>query len=113
MSRNLFARGNSIEGQLKQSVPLPGQPERPYQQFITERPTFASDNLLAELTEGGAKVRATPLAQQRGFLANLLISFAPILLLLGFYVWMFRRQQGAMAGILGANRNGWIPRPST
>jgi cell division protease FtsH len=101
----LFARGDSIEGQLKKAVPLPGQPDRTYQQFTTERPTFASDNLLAELTQGGATVRATPLAQQRGFLTNLLISFAPILLLVGFYVWMFRRQQGAMAGgLLGGGK---------
>jgi cell division protease FtsH len=101
----LFARGDSIEGQLKKAVPLPGQPERTYQQFTTERQTFASDNLLAELTQGGATVRATPLAQQRGFLTNLLISFAPILLLVGFYVWMFRRQQGAMAGgLLGGGK---------
>ena len=94
----LFARGDSIEGQLKKAVPVPGQADRSYQQFTTERPTFASDNLLAELTDGGATVRATPLVQQRGFLTNLLISFAPILLLVAFYVWMFRRQQGAMAG---------------
>jgi cell division protease FtsH len=94
----LFARGDSIEGQLKKAVPVPGDMDRTYQQFTTERPTFATDNLLAELTEGGATVRATPLAQQRGFVTNLLISFAPILLLVGFYVWMFKRQQGAMGG---------------
>jgi cell division protease FtsH len=101
----LFARGNSIEGQLKKAVPVPGETDHSYQQFTTERPTFASDNLLAELTDGGATVRATPLAQQRGFLTNLLISFAPILLLVAFYVWMFRRQRGAMAGgLLGGAR---------
>jgi cell division protease FtsH len=100
----LFARGDSIEGQLTKAVPLPGQPDRTYQQFTTERPTFASDNLLAELTDGGATVRATPLVQQRGFLTNLLISVAPLLLLVGFYVWMFRRQQGAMAGLLGGGK---------
>ena len=50
-------------------------------------------------------MRATPLVQQRGFLTNLLISFAPILLLVGFYVWMFKRQQGAMAGgLLGGGK---------
>ena len=76
-----------------------------YQQFTTERPTFATDDLLSELTQGGATVRATPLVQQRGFLTNLLISFAPMLLLVGFYVWMFRRQQGAMGGgLLGGGR---------
>ncbi len=101
----VFARGDSIEGQFRKAVPLPDEPNRTYQQFTTERPTFATDNLLAELSDGGATVRATPLVQQRGFLANLLISFAPILLLVGFYVWMFRRQQGAIAGgLLGGSR---------
>src|SRR5687767_6858181 len=101
----LFARGDSIEGQLKKPVAIPGRQDGNYQQFTTERPTFASDDLLTELTEGGATVRATPLVQQRGFLTNLLISFAPILLLVAFYVWMFRRQQGAMAGgLLGPGR---------
>ena len=100
----LFARGNSIEGQLKKAVPVPGQEGRTYQQFTTERPTFASDDLLTELTGGGATVRATPIVLQRGLLTNLLISFAPILLLLAFYVWMFRRQQAAMGGLLGGGR---------
>ena len=55
----LFARGDSIEGQLKKAVPIPGQQDRAYQQFTTERPTFANDDLFTELTEGGATVRAT------------------------------------------------------
>ena len=101
----VFARGDSIEGQLKKAAPLPGQHDRTYQQFTTERPTFASDDLLAELTQGATTVRATPLVEQRGFLTNLLISVAPMLLLVGFYGWMFRRQQGAMAGgLLGGGR---------
>jgi cell division protease FtsH len=101
----LFARGDSIEGQLKKAVAIPGQQDRTYQQFTTERPTFASDDLLTELTAGGATVRATPLVQQRGFLTNLLISFAPLLLLVGFYIWMLKRQQGAMAGgLLGGGK---------
>ena len=43
----LFARGDSIEGQLKKAVPVPGQQDRSYQQFTTERPTFANDDLAA------------------------------------------------------------------
>jgi cell division protease FtsH len=94
---------------LKKAVPVPAEPDRSYQKFTTERPTFASDNLLAELTDGGATVRATPLAQQRGVLTNLLISFAPILLLVAFYVWMFRRQRGAMAGgLLGGSKQSRV-----
>ena len=100
----VFARGNTIEGALKNAAPLPnqtGQPARTFQQFKTERPTFATDDLLSELVTSHAIVRATPLVQERGILTNLLFSFAPILLLLGFYVWMFRRQQGALGGLLG------------
>src|SRR5262249_14643900 len=97
----VFARGHSIEGQLKKPAPVPGEQGRTYPQFTSERPTFAKDDLLGELTSGSASVRATPLVQQRGFLANLLLSFAPFLLLIGFYVWMFRRQQSGIAGILG------------
>ncbi len=101
----VFARGDSIEGELRKATPLPDQPDGTYQQFTTERPTFASDDLLAELTDGGALVRATPLAEQRGILGNLLISFAPLLLLVGFYIWIFRRQQRTMAGgLMGAGR---------
>jgi cell division protease FtsH len=101
----LFARGNSIEGQLRKPAPLPDQKDRTYQQFTTERPTFATDDLLTELTNGGATVRATPLIQQRGFLTNLLVSFAPLLLLFGFYFYMLRRQQGALAGgLLGGGK---------
>jgi cell division protease FtsH len=103
----VFARGDSIQGGLRKAVPLPNPAPQPapgprtYQKFTTERPTFANDDLLSELTAGGAAVRATPLVQQRGVFANLLISVAPIALMIAFYFWMFRRQQGAMGGLLG------------
>ena len=97
----VFARGDTIEGALKAAVPMPNQKGRTYQQFKTERPTFAADDLLSELAEGHATVRATPIVQERGTLTNLLVSVAPILLLLGFYFWMFRRQQSALGGLVG------------
>src|SRR6185503_9790286 len=100
----VFAKGDTIEGALKKAAPLPGQSERTYQQFTTERPTFANDDLLSELTQGEATVRATPIVQHRGFLTNLLISMAPIMLIVAFYVFMFRRQQAAMGGFLGGGK---------
>ena len=37
------------------------------------------------------------------------MSFAPILLLVGFYAWMFKRQQGAMAGgLLGGGKQSRV-----
>jgi cell division protease FtsH len=111
-SRNvseLFARGDSIQGGLKKAVPVPGDQNRTYERFTTERPTFASDDLLAELTAGGATVRATPLVLERGILFNLLISVAPFLLLIAFYVWIFRRQKSLMGG-MGGGILGAAPR---
>jgi cell division protease FtsH len=109
----IFARGNTIEGALRNPAPLPGGKPGPapeggrsesastYRQFTTERPTFAADDLLSELAAENASVRATPLVQQRGFITNLLISMAPFLLLVLFYVWMFKRQKAAMGGLFG------------
>ncbi|PYQ77339.1 MAG: cell division protein FtsH [Acidobacteria bacterium] len=100
--KEVFARGDTIQGALKKAAPLPDQQDRTYDKFTTERPTFATDDLLAELIGGEATVRAKPLVQERGVLTNLLFSIGPLLLLFGFYFWMFRRQQRAMGGgILG------------
>ena len=100
----IFARGDTIQGSLKKDVPLPGEKGRNYRQFTTERPTFAADDLLAELLSNQTVVRATPLVQQRGVLYNLIISVAPLVLLVGFYAWMFKRQRAAMGGgLLGGS----------
>ena len=102
----VFARGDSIEGELKNAAPVPGEKDRTYRQFTTERPTFARDDLLAELGASEATVRATPVVQQRGFFVNLLMSLAPILLLVAFWAWMFRRQQSAIGGgLLGKKQS--------
>jgi cell division protease FtsH len=97
----VFTRGDSIQGQLRKAAKLPGKDKESYQKFTTERPTFARDDLLSELTVGKARVRATPLVQQRGVIANMLISMAPFLLLIVLYVWMMRRQQSGMSSLLG------------
>jgi cell division protease FtsH len=100
----VFAHGESIEGRLKKEEPLPDRQDRRYQQFTTERPTFAKDDLLGELTSTGATVRAKPIVQQRGFLMNILASVAPLVLLFVFWSWMLRRQQSAMGGMLGGGK---------
>ncbi|NKX54486.1 ATP-dependent zinc metalloprotease FtsH [Arthrobacter mobilis] len=101
----VFSRGETIEGTLRQEKPLPGVPGVTYRQFVTERPAFANDDLLAALEENNVTVRATPVVQERGILANLLISVAPIALLVLFYLWLFKRQAGMFGmGGLGANK---------
>ena len=94
----VFARGDTIQGELREAAPLPGEQGQTYRRFVTERPTFAQDDLLTSLRQSGAVVRATPVVDDRGVLANLLISFGPILLLVAFYIWLFRRQSAALGG---------------
>jgi cell division protease FtsH len=100
----IFARGQSIQGELRESRPVPGEEGLTYERFATERPVFAQDDLMANLEKTGATVRATPLVQERGFLFNLVISLAPFLLIILFYRWMFKRQQAAMGGMFGGKK---------
>jgi cell division protease FtsH len=99
----VFARGQSIQGSLKQARPVPGSENQKdtYQRFSTERPVFAHDDLLANLEKSGANVRATPVVQERGPLTNLLISVAPLVLMVLFYRWLVKRQQALGQGGLG------------
>jgi cell division protease FtsH len=109
----LFARGHTIQGALKAEKDTP-QPhgrftEPKYKKFSTERPVFAQDDLMVRLEKSKATVRATPLTQERGTLANLLLSFGPVLLLVGATFWLFRKQQSAMGG--GLFGSGKASRP--
>ncbi|MET0413028.1 MAG: ATP-dependent zinc metalloprotease FtsH [Polyangiaceae bacterium] len=108
----VFSRGQTIQGTLKTGVTLAGSDNKPiqYTQFVTERPTFANDDLLAALKNSGAIVRATPVVQERGLLVNLLFSLAPFLLLGVFWMWMMRRQQSALGGLLGAGKRKPVDR---
>ncbi|MGV0791631.1 ATP-dependent zinc metalloprotease FtsH [Mycolicibacterium sp. XJ1819] len=103
----VFSRGDTIEGTLREPRPVPDQddPAKTYERFTTERPTYARDDLLTQLKDGGTKVSATPLTNDRGIFWNLLISFAPILLLVGFWFWLFRRAQkmGGGTGMFGVS----------
>ena len=98
----VFVRGYTIQGQLKAEKtvqgPKPQNGDGKYKRFSTERPVFALDDLMKRLEKSKATVRATPLLEERGPIANLLISFGPILVMVAFYVWLFRRQQQAMGG---------------
>jgi cell division protease FtsH len=107
----VFARGDSIQGTLRDARPAPARTDETYQKFRTERPTFAKDDLLAELQASGATVRATPVNQDRGPLYNLLISLAPVLLLFGLYYWLFRRSSGQLGGMGGLFGGGKEQKP--
>lgn len=107
----VFSRGETIQGKLREARAMPGQDPsaedpRTYEEFTTERPTFAQDDLLTALEVSDATVSAEPIIAERGIFTNLLISMLPILLLFGFWYWLFKRSQRAMGGMGGGMLGG-------
>ena len=72
--------------------------------FTTALPTFVDPGLEAFLIEHKVEISAKPIDEGRGFLATLLFGFGPALLLIGLYVWMFRR--AGQGGLLGGGLMG-------
>ncbi|WP_030928579.1 ATP-dependent zinc metalloprotease FtsH [Streptomyces sp. NRRL B-24720] len=105
----IYSKGDAIQGQLRKEAKVPGG-DRTYTKFVTQRPAFADDNLWAELIKDDVTVTAEPVVQQRSFLANLLISLAPILLLVLLWVFIARRMSGGLGGVGALGRKA-PPRP--
>ncbi|HRW18629.1 MAG TPA: ATP-dependent zinc metalloprotease FtsH [Dermatophilaceae bacterium] len=93
----VYAKGDTIQGKLRNPATT-GPQSTQYTVFVTERPTFAKDDLYAALAAQDTTVRATPVIEQRGLLGNLIGSLLPIALLVAFYVWMMRKQASMMGG---------------
>nr|WTB33948.1 ATP-dependent zinc metalloprotease FtsH [Streptomyces sp. NBC_00830] len=105
----IYSKGDAIQGQLKKEAKVPSS-DKTYTKFVTQRPAFADDNLWAELIKDDVTVTAQPVVQQRSFLANLLISLAPILLLVLLWVFIARRMSGGFGGVGALGRKA-PPRP--
>lgn len=100
----IYSKGDAIQGELKNKQPLPDGGKGDYTKFVTQRPAFADDQLWANLTRHNVVVTASPVVVQRSFLANLLISLAPMLLLVLLWVFIARRMGSAMGGVGGLGR---------
>ncbi|WP_285739791.1 ATP-dependent zinc metalloprotease FtsH [Kitasatospora phosalacinea] len=94
----IYSKGDAIEGTLKEKQPKPDGGKGDYTEFTTQRPAFANDNIWGTLQAQNVEVTARPVVQQRSFLANLLISLAPMLLLIGVWVLIARRMSGGIGG---------------
>ncbi|MFJ5079131.1 ATP-dependent zinc metalloprotease FtsH [Streptomyces sp. NPDC088553] len=107
----IYSKGDAIQGELKNKQPLPNGDKGDYSKFVTQRPAFADDNLWGELTSKGVTVTAEPVVQERSFLANLLISLAPMLLLVVLWIFIARRMSSGMGGAGGMLGRKAPPRP--
>ncbi|MGW2838993.1 ATP-dependent zinc metalloprotease FtsH [Streptomyces sp. NPDC001493] len=107
----IYSKGDAIQGELKKKAKVPGE-DTEYTKFTTQRPAFADDNLWDELVDDDVTVTAEPVVQQRSFLANLLISLAPMLLLVLLWVFIARRMsRGGPGGGMGGFGRKAPPKP--
>ncbi|MBL1108148.1 ATP-dependent zinc metalloprotease FtsH [Streptomyces sp. 5-8] len=106
----IYAKGDSIQGQLKKEQDNPAGGGG-HTKFNTERPSFADDDLWANLTKHKVTVTAEPVVQHRSFLANLLISLAPMILLVAVWVFIARRMRAGLGGAGGMLGRKAPPKP--
>ncbi|MEU6195449.1 ATP-dependent zinc metalloprotease FtsH [Streptomyces sp. NPDC047061] len=108
--QKIYAKGDSIQGQLKKEQKNP-EGDGNYTKFNTERPSFAGDDLWSSLTKHHVTVTAEPVVQHRSFLSNLLISLAPIILLVAVWVFIARRMSAGLGGAGGMLGRKAPPKP--
>ncbi len=119
----IYSRGTSIEGRFKSAVTWPPQKEtkpapgsrlppaepRTADTFTTELPAFVDPGLEHFLIEHNVEISAVPI-REGSTVASLLLGFGPAILIIAFYVWIYRRaaQQGGglgMGGLMGIGRS--------
>src|ERR1700736_3857311 len=111
----IYSRGEAIEGRFKTAVILPPsgtaspnstalpRESQSVTTFKTTLPLFLGSGLEALLIDHGVEISANPIQSSGSPWATLLIGFGPAILIIAFYVWLFRRaaqQGGGMGGAL-------------
>jgi cell division protease FtsH len=111
----IYSRGESITGRFASPVTYPAEPDsatgaqpRAVTTFSTTLPAFVDPGLEGLLIANGVEISAEPIGQGNTWL-SLLFSFAPALLIIALYVWLFRRaakQGGPLGGgLMGIGRS--------
>jgi cell division protease FtsH len=102
----ISSQEDSIEGELKREATYtpPGDAEPvTVTSFETEVPAFIDPAQLTRVLEGqNVVINAEPPDEGRSLWASLLLGFLPTILLVAFFIWLFRRQMGGGGGgVLG------------
>jgi cell division protease FtsH len=97
----ITSTADTIEGTLKKATsytPTDSTKAEQVDRFTTQRPSFAADNLFAQLQANGVPVNANPPDAPAPIWQQLLVGFGPTLLLVGLLFWVFRRVASSAAG---------------
>ena len=85
-------KGNNIEGILSDGTA-----------FSTYAPN--DPNLVQKLTEKGVSITATPIEDKMPSLVGVLVSWFPMLLLIGVWIFFMRQMQGGRGGAMGFGKS--------
>jgi cell division protease FtsH len=104
--REISSTSDSIEGTLKKEAtytPADGGDEvKVEKDFKTEVPSFIDNKAVTELlTEHHVVINASAPSSGSSPLLTILFAFLPTLLIIGFFLWLARKQMGGKGGILG------------
>lgn len=105
----IYTKGETITGQFVDTVVYTpfswdqSQQDKPSLEVINFRtivPAFVDSGLETLLIEHDVVIRAEPIIDEPGPIATFLMRFGPALLLIGLYVWFYRRamKRGGMGG---------------
>src|SRR5919202_6791976 len=107
----IYSQGDTVEGRFEKPVTYPpkGEPAsetgssqpRTSETFTTVLPSFVIPDPALEqfLIDNGVEISAKPIQEGGSLWQTLLFAFGPALLLIGGYIWLYRRaQQGGGVG---------------
>ena len=97
------SKGDSIQGTLTKEVTIE---KTKLTEFKTERPSFADDDLLAQLQGKGVVVKAQSLFTTQSTWVTLLVNFGPTLFFVGLIIFFSRRLTKGMSGAAGLGGMG-------
>ena len=102
--KEISSKGETVTGEFKKEVKDPDG-DATSDKFETEVPTFANENELSQLLEENhVQINAESVQEEGNVLLTILLSFGPVLLLVGLFVYFARRSAAAGGGMgpLGA-----------
>jgi cell division protease FtsH len=109
---SIYSQGDTVEGRFEEPVTYPPKgeggsepgstPSRTSKMFTTVLPSFVDPGLEELLIDNGVEISAKPIQEGGNPLLTLLFAFGPALLLIGGYIWLYRRAQQQGGGVGGA-----------
>src|SRR5918999_5576349 len=104
----IYGQGDTVEGRFEEPVTYPpkgeggSEPSSTSETFTTVLPSFVDPGLEELLISNGVEISAEPIQEGGGIWQTLLFAFGPALLLIGGYIWLYRRAQRQGGGMGGA-----------